>query len=122
MARILIIEDDDQFRAMLRETLERAGYEIVEAPNGKEGIKIYREEPADLIITDMLMPVMPGSRVISELRDDFPNVKIIAISGGGNIYESDSYLSFAKELGAQRIFEKPLQRKKLLKAVKEILD
>ena len=107
---------------MLRETLERSGYEVVEASNGKEGIRIYREKPTDLIITDLLMPVMPGSRVISKLRDDFPDLKIIAISGGGSLYGSENYLNFAKELGAQRILEKPFQRKKLLRAVKEILD
>jgi len=122
MARILIIEDNDQFREMLREMLEQSGYEVVEAFNGEEGIRIYREEPVDLIITDMLMPVMPGSRVISTLRDDFPDLKIIAISGGGSLYGSDNYLNFAKELGAQRILEKPFQRKELLRAVEEILD
>ena len=122
MARILIIEDNDQFREMLREMLEQSGYEVVEASNGEEGVRIYREEPADLIITDMLMPVMPGSRVISKLRDDFLDLKVIAISGGGNIYGSDNYLNLAKELGAQRILEKPFQRKKLLRAVEEILD
>ena len=120
MKRILIIDDDDQFLSMLRQMLERNGYRIVEASNGKEGIKLYRENPTDLIITDLIMPEKEGIESIIELRQDFPDVKIIAISGGGRI-NPNQYLSMAKTFGANYTFAKPFERKELLHAVGELL-
>ena len=120
MARILIIDDDVQILDMLRQTLEREGYEVVDAPNGKEGIRLYREDPADLIITDIIMPEKEGIEIIVELKRDFPNVKIIAISGGGQI-GSEEYLRIAKGLGALRTFTKPVEREELLGAVQELI-
>ena len=121
MARILIIDDDEQILAMLRQTLEREGYEVVDASDGKEGLRRYRENPTDLIITDLIMPEKEGIETILELRRDFPDVKIIAISGGGRI-DPGQYLSIAKSFGAQYTFAKPIERKELLKAVRELLN
>lgn len=121
MARILIIDDDEQIRELLRDMLQRAGYEVMEAVNGKQGQRIFYEHQIDLIITDLLMPVMPGSRLISILRNEFPDLKIIAISGGGSMYRSGSYLKIASDLGAQRILQKPFQQAELVKAVEETL-
>ncbi len=120
MAHILLIDDDDQIRIMLRRMLEAEGYEVVDASNGKEGIRLYREDPADLIITDIIMPEKEGIEVIMELKKDFPDVKIIAISGGGQI-DAEEYLQMAKMLGAKFTFTKPFERKELLDAVKEIV-
>ena len=120
MTRILVIDDDDQFRGMIREILVREGYEVVDAPNGKEGIRRYQEEPADLIITDIIMPEKEGVETIMELNRNFPDVKIIAISGGGRI-GPEEYLHMAKKLGAQRTFAKPVGREELLKGVREVL-
>ena len=122
MARILIIEDDHGFRKMLREMLEIAGYTVEEAPDGKIGMELYQKEenPADLIITDIFMPVKEGIEIIMELRHDDPDVKIIAISGGGKSGKL-SYLKIAKDLGAQRCLVKPFTRKELLEAAKELL-
>jgi len=83
MARILIIDDESQIRSMLRLMLERVGYEVDEAPDGLEGIRQYREDPADLIITDLIMPNKDGIGMIIDLKKEFPKVKIIAMSGGG---------------------------------------
>jgi DNA-binding response OmpR family regulator len=121
MGLILIIDDDDQIRRVLRKTLERDGYDVVDAPNGKEGIKLFRENPADLVITDLIMPEKEGIETIRELRRDFPEVKIIAISGGGRI-GPDSYLKMAKGLGAQRTLTKPLDGDELLKTVRELVN
>jgi DNA-binding NtrC family response regulator len=121
MARILIIDDDVHILRMLRQTLERKGYEVIEASNGKEGIRLYREEPADLIITDLIMPEKEGIETIKELRRDFPQLKIIAISGGGRI-GAEAYLPMAKKLGAMRTFIKPIAREELLEAVRELLN
>jgi YesN/AraC family two-component response regulator len=120
MAQILIIDDDPQILDMLGQTLEREGYEVVRASNGKEGIKINRETPVDLIITDIIMPEKEGIETIFELKKDFPYIKIIAISGGGQI-EPEDYLYIAKKIGVHRTFVKPISREELLKAVSELL-
>jgi len=120
MARILIIDDDAQLLAMLRQTLEREGYEVVEASDGKAGLKRYHENPTDLIITDLIMPEKEGIETITELRRAFPDVKIIAISGGGQV-DPGQYLSIAKSFGVQYTFAKPVERNELLKAVRDLL-
>jgi YesN/AraC family two-component response regulator len=120
MASILIIEDDDQLRAMLREMLGRTGYEVTEARNGNEGIKLYRENPTDLVITDIIMPEKEGVETIIELKRDFPDVNIIAISGGGRI-PAEEYLRMVKKLGAKHTLVKPFVREKLLEAVEDLI-
>ena len=121
VALILIIDDDDQLRGMLREMLEHAGYEVTDASNGKEGIRLYRENPADLVITDLIMPEKEGIETIMDLRQEFPEVKIIAMSGGGRV-EPDSYLHMARGLGALCTLTKPLDRNALLRTVRELND
>ena len=120
MARILIIDDEPQIRSMLKLMLERGGYEVVEAPDGVEGIKIYRQNPADLIITDLIMPNKDGIGMIIDLKKEFPDVKIIAMSGGG-LNKPDGYHKGAKKLGAACTLTKPIDREEMLKAVKDIL-
>ena len=120
MARILIIDDESQIRSMLRLMLERVGYEVVEAPDGVEGIRKYREKPADLIITDLIMPNKDGIGMIIDLKKEFPNIKIIAMSGGG-VNRPEGYLDGAKKLGANRTLVKPIDRDQMLTAVKETL-
>ena len=121
MAQILIIDDDQQILDMLGQILEREGHEVVKALDGKEGLKLYRENPADLVITDIIMAETEGTEIIMELQRDFPNVKIIAISGGDRI-EPDEYLHIAQMLGVQKTFAKPFSLEELLKAVSELLN
>ncbi len=120
MERILIIDDEQQIRSMLRLMLERDGYEVVEAPDGIEGIRAYRQKPADLIITDLIMPNKDGIGMIIELQKEFPDVKIIAMSGGG-LNKPDGYLKGAKKLGAAYTLTKPIDREKMLRAVKNTI-
>ena len=120
MARILIIDDESQIRSMLRLMLERGGYEVIEAADGMEGIRQYRDNPADLIITDLIMPNKDGIGMIIELKKEFPKVKIIAMSGGG-VNRPEGYLDGAKKLGATRTLTKPIDREEMLGAVKETL-
>ena len=120
MARILIIDDEPQIRSMLRLMLERDGYEVVEAPDGMEGIRAYRRKPADLIITDLIMPNKDGIGMIIELQKEFPDVKIIAMSGGG-LNKPEGYLKGAKKLGADCTLTKPIDREKMLRAVKNTI-
>ena len=112
MARILVVDDDNTIRLLLRSMLERRGHSVVEAENGAEGLQYYRTAPADLVITDIQMPVMDGLQMIKELRGDFPTAKIIAISGekGG--------LAAAQPL-SQCTFEKPLYMQEFLDAVQK---
>ena len=120
MERILIIDDEQQIRSMLRLMLERDGYEVFEAPDGVEGIKAYRQKPADLIITDLIMPNKDGIGMIIELQKEFPDVKIIAMSGGG-LNKPEGYLKGAKKLGAACTLTKPIDREKMLRAVKNVI-
>ncbi len=121
MTRILIIDDEVQIRKMLRQLFEREGYEVFDASDGNEGLKLYRKNPADIVITDLVMPEKEGIETIKELYQEFPDVKIIAISGGGRIVP-EHYLEIAKKFGAVRTFSKPFESKDLLMAVKELLQ
>jgi DNA-binding NtrC family response regulator len=121
MAKILIIDDDNQFRILCRIILENAGYtDIVEAENGHIGMKLIRNDHFDLVITDIIMPDKEGIETIMETRKDFPAIKIIAMSGGGKI-GPDNYLVMAGHLGAGRTLAKPFQQSELVNAVRELL-
>ena len=120
MARILIIDDEDELRSMLRRMLEQAGHEVTEAVNGAEGIQLYERDRPDLIITDIIMPEKEGVETIIALRQADPNLPIIAISGGGRL-EATDFLTMAKKLGARHTLSKPFRRDQLLEAVGECL-
>ncbi len=120
MARILIIDDEDELRSMLRQMLEQAGYEVTEAVNGAEGIQLYEQNTHHLIITDIIMPEKEGIETIIALRRADPDLPIIAISGGGRLDATD-FLTMTKKLGARRTLSKPFRRNQLLEAVGECL-
>jgi CheY-like chemotaxis protein len=120
MTYVMVIDDDEQIRELLRETLERDGYEVVTAANGDEGIRLHRRKSADVVITDILMPVKGGISTIHELRREFPDVKIIAITGGGYYGPQSHYLGMASQIGAQRVIAKPFIRRQILEAVSEL--
>lgn len=114
MARILVIDDEDAVRALLRTVLERAGHEVTEASNGRLGLAAYRERPAELVIADLLMPEMNGFDMILELTRAFLNVKVIAISGAA---DTKNILDAAKLLGVRHTLRKPFSIAVLLKTV-----
>lgn len=118
--RILIIDDDEQIRLILQQMMEWAGYEVMAAENGRVAMEIQRETPADLVITDLIMPEQEGLETISRLKKEFKGIKIIAISGGGRI-GPEAYLPAALEIGADRVFTKPFEIETILGAVKELL-
>jgi two-component system response regulator (stage 0 sporulation protein F) len=119
MATILIIDDEEPIRALLRSALEAAGYEVMEAPNGRIGLELYRHRPSDLIITDINMPELDGLDMLLELTREFLHAKVIAISGAGG---EQNVLDLAKLLGARRTFRKPFSLPRLLDAVRYELD
>lgn len=120
MLRILIVDDDRIIRELLRSLFEESGYEIIEAVNGNEAIKVFNSRQVDMVITDINMPQKNGLELIAELKYIDPDVKIIAVSS--DCTESASRgLRVASRLGASLIFSKPFDFKHLLKAVKELL-
>ncbi|MBF0135468.1 MAG: response regulator [Magnetococcus sp. DMHC-1] len=121
MARILVIDDDVGVRALMRVILEDAGHVVVEAPNGRLGIKRYRENSADLVITDMVMPEKDGVEVIVELMEMDSSIKVIAMSGGGRGLEADYNLGIARDFGAIRTLAKPFSRQQVLQVIKDLL-
>ena len=121
MASILVVDDDDLIRKLVYKTLVRAGYDVVASANGEEAAKIYRQQPADLIITDLFMPEKEGMEIIMELTRDFPGVKIIAISGAGSL-GTTGYLEMARMIGAARTLAKPFGQEELLATVRELLS
>jgi CheY-like chemotaxis protein len=120
MVKILVIEDDDSFRSVLVQMLEKAGYEVLSAENGNQAMKYCREINPDLVLTDIIMPDKEGLETIQELLNLCPNLKIIAMSGGGR-FGPNSYLPLAAKLGAKRTLQKPFMREELLTAISEVL-
>jgi CheY-like chemotaxis protein len=120
MARILFIDDDEQTLDLFGQILEGAGHEVIRARDGVTGIELYRKNPTDLIITDIMMPVKDGMAVINELKRDFPQVKIIAISGSDPEVRREFFFDVSRILGAKRAFHKPIDPAELLQAIREL--
>ena len=120
MARILVIEDDNEVRDYLESVLTRAGHLVILASNGKEGVEAFAKDPADLVVTDIIMPEKDGIETIMDLRRANPNLKVIAISGGGRA-EPENYLHSARLLGANRTMKKPFTNKEIIDAIDDLL-
>lgn len=116
---ILVIDDKDQIRALLRRVLENAGYLVMDAANGLEGLRQFRQTPVALVITDLLMPDSDGLEVTMTLRRESPHVKVIALTGGAG---EPHLLDVAKLLGAHRTMKKPIKMVELLDAVQQELQ
>ena len=116
VARILIIDDDEEFRVQLLQMLAEAGHAAVAAVNGFEALKLFRAEQADLVLTDLMMPY-GGLATIRILHDEFPKVGIIAMTGGG-----PHRLDYARSLGAHRTLTKPFTPEQLAAAIAEVLS
>ena len=120
MPSILLIEDDDLFRYSLATALAEQGYTVMQARDGEEGARIFHIEPADLVLTDIVMPNKEGVALIEELRRDYPHLAIIAMSGG-IAHDAPLYLKLAGALGANRTLQKPFGLPALLAAIEEVL-
>lgn len=118
MAGILVIDDDPDTRDVVKATLESAGHEVDLAADGRQGVQRFKEKRPDLVITDLFMPGQEGLETIKQLRIEFPEVLIIAMSGkptGGTM------LTVAKRLGATAVLQKPFLPQELLKVVEQAL-
>lgn len=129
MTKVIIIDDEEDIRIVLKEIFERAGFDVAVASNGDDGLNLLREQGADLVITDIIMPGSDGVETAYDIRMEFPKTKIIVMSGGGNTeslgYEptainTTAYLASAVAVGADMTITKPFDRKDLIKAAKEL--
>jgi len=117
--RVLVIEDDESFRTLTLRWLQSYGIEAEGVAHGARGLALHREHPADVIITDMFMPEMEGFETINGLRREFPDAKIIAMSGRDPKAKYD-VLQAARQVGAARTFKKPFSFEELVAAVREL--
>lgn len=121
MNRILVVDDNRDMRESLKELLELSGYQVSLAEDGKKGLRRYQEEKPDLVVLDILMPDMDGLETIGAIQQEQPDAKIIAMSGG--MPNGDMLmLEIARRLGAQQIFDKPIQMEPFLAAVAGMLE
>ncbi len=119
--KILLIDDDEQFREMLAELLKRNGYDVIEASDGIHANSLYLKHHPKLVITDIIMPEKEGIETIIDLKREFNNIKIIAISGGGRTNAMDNLRS-ARLLGADKTLEKPFENKEILNIIKDLMS
>jgi DNA-binding NtrC family response regulator len=121
MAKILVIDDDVIVRETIIQILEDRGYQVVSAEDGKHGVASFRSEKPDLVITDIIMPEKEGIQTITEIRREKPDAKVIAISGGGRIGNTD-FLKIAQKLGASEVIAKPFDPDDFLNRVGRCLQ
>ncbi len=120
MKKILVVDDEEQIRLMLSQMLSHEGYEVHTAENGEDGMQEIGRHAFDLVITDMIMPVKDGLKFIMELVRDYPDLKILAISGGGAI-KAERYLTMAGYLGDIATLEKPFNRETILELIDQLI-
>ena len=116
MACVLIVDDDELVRFTLREMLEAMGHEVSEAASGDACLEMQKATPFDVVVTDIIMPGREGIETVIELKRNYPDLRVIAISGGGRTHNM-SYLEFASRLGADATLAKPFTSDELRAAV-----
>lgn len=116
---ILLIEDDLSMRSMMIDFFAQKPYTLSAASSGAEALKLIKEKRFDLVITDIIMDNQDGLEVIRAIKNSYPEIKVIAISGGGKL-SAEIYLKIASLLGAISIFQKPFPMHDLLKEINNI--
>jgi DNA-binding response OmpR family regulator len=122
MANIIIIDDDDVIQELIQKFLKQEGHNVLIASDGLAGLDIIHNNTLDLIIVDIFMPEMDGFEVINKVQLEFPGIPIIAISGGGSMVKSNSFLKAAMNFGALGTLTKPINKKKLISMISLLLD
>lgn len=120
MPNIVLVDDDEAVRVIVRMALERMGYEVREASNGREAMRLLAEKTPDLVLTDIIMPEQEGIETIGAVRRKYPAVRVIAMSGGGRISATD-YLQTAISMGADAVLAKPFANEELEELVAKVL-
>lgn len=119
MSRILIIDDDPYFRRVVRQFLEQEGHDVIDAESGESGLRLFRSEPPDLVVTDIFMPGIGGLQTIETIREESPGTPIIAISGRDGIAAA-TLLPDGK--AADRNLQKPFRRRALIETIEQLLS
>lgn len=119
--RILVVDDEPAILAAVRVVLEAAGFEVSEAPDGLAALRLCRTQSVDLVLCDVFMPNQDGLETISVLRQQYPSVKIVAMTGGGSVWTS-GLLATAQKLGALAVLQKPFTGKQLLAVIRQVLE
>lgn len=119
MLRILLVDDDELFRPMLRATLLKMGHQVREADDGDQAMLMFEQEPAEILITDIILPGKEGLEIIGMFKSRFPELKVIAISGAGRVVETN-YLKLATAEGADAVLEKPFSKEQLAAVLKQL--
>lgn len=119
MNRILLVDDNLDLRRMVKEALELEGFSVEEAANGREALELQRRRPFRILITDIFMPEADGMETIDWLRKEFPDTKIVVISGDARVTKRD-YLATAKLIGADATLLKPFEPEALIEAVRSL--
>lgn len=119
MTRVLILEDSEDYRNLLRAALEVEGFEVATAANGERALQLMARRPADLILTDLFMPDKDGLETIMELRERYPDVRIVAMSGWHSRAGVD-YLHVAREIGAAHTLRKPFALSDLMGVLRQL--
>ncbi len=117
---ILIIDDEVSLRSLLKDIFEYVNYEVHVACNGKEGVESYRRITTDIVLTDIFMPEKDGLETIREIKKDFPEAKIIAMSGGSK--GGEDFFHIARTFGAIDCIRKPFKPDDIIKVVNSTLD
>lgn len=130
MATILVVDDEHEVGAVIRRVLERAGFTVNVASNAADGLEAVAAAPPDVVITDVIMPKVHGVELIKTLRERYPRIRVVAISGGGSFgplaykpeaISTHAYLAAAREAGAEEILTKPFDLTDLLGAIRRLL-
>lgn len=128
--RLMIVDDEPDVRAAMARVLERAGFEVLLVASADEAIAALRTERVDLLITDMIMPGLNGAELIRVVKRDFPEIRVVAISGGGNFWPqgykpeaitTSAYLAAAEKAGADGAISKPFEILELLEVVRSVI-
>lgn len=119
MVRVLVVDDNRDMRDSLCQLLLRAGYDCETARDGQQAIEMHRNRPFHILVTDIYMPLSDGLETIQAFRRDAPGVRIVAMSGGGDLAKIN-HLGVASEIGADATLEKPFTFEKLLETLKPL--
>lgn len=121
MARILVIDDNQDLRDLMKVLLEQAGYEVELAEDGQAGLAAQRAQTADVVITDIFMPNQDGIETIAQFREEFPAIKLIVMSGDGKLVKHSPHFLTAREMGAHGVLSKPFDEDELLRVIRDVL-
>ena len=119
--RVLVVDDNADMRLTMKALLEHEGYEVELAANGREALDVQRARPARVLVTDLFMPDADGFETIQRFRKEFPEIRIIAMSGGGSSRAMRTdHLPVASEIGAHATLRKPFPVEKLLEVLRSV--